>query len=74
VLRETFGYGREKKVGEYFIINIFRLCECCSISPEGQKSKRMRWAGRVARLEDNRNTYRVLMGKFVRKETLHHRA
>jgi hypothetical protein len=32
------------------------------------KSRRMRWAGRVARMEEGRNVYRVLVGKFEGKE------
>jgi hypothetical protein len=34
------------------------------------KSRRMRWAGHVARVGDERNVYRVLMGKPEGKRSL----
>jgi hypothetical protein len=34
------------------------------------KSKRMRWAGHVARMGEKRNAYRILMGKPERKRPL----
>jgi hypothetical protein len=34
------------------------------------KSRRMRWAGHVARMGEERNVYRVLMGKPERKRPL----
>jgi hypothetical protein len=34
------------------------------------KSRRMRWAGHVAVMEEMRNSYRILMGKPVRKRPL----
>jgi hypothetical protein len=34
------------------------------------KSKRMRWAGHVARMEDKRNAYRLLVGKPEGKRPL----
>jgi hypothetical protein len=33
------------------------------------KSRRMRWAGHVARMEDGRGVYRVLVGEARRQET-----
>jgi hypothetical protein len=33
------------------------------------KSRRMRWAGHVARMGKGRNVYRVLVGKARRKKT-----
>jgi hypothetical protein len=33
------------------------------------KSRRMRWAGHVARMGEKRIAYRVLVGKARRKET-----
>jgi hypothetical protein len=33
------------------------------------KSKRMRWAGHVARTEEKRNAYRLLVGKPEGRET-----
>ena len=34
------------------------------------KSRRLRWAGHVARMEQSRNAYRVLVGKPERKRPL----
>jgi hypothetical protein len=34
------------------------------------KSKRMRWAGHVARMGEERNVYKVLVGKPERKRPL----
>jgi hypothetical protein len=34
------------------------------------KSRRMRWAGHVARMEETRNTYRILVGKPEGKRPL----
>jgi hypothetical protein len=34
------------------------------------KSRRMRWAGRVARMGEKRNAYRLLMGKLEGKRPL----
>jgi hypothetical protein len=34
------------------------------------KSRRMRWAGHVARMEEKRNEYRILMGKQEGKRPL----
>jgi hypothetical protein len=33
------------------------------------KSRKMRWAGHVARIEEKRNAYRLFGGKTKRKET-----
>ena len=34
------------------------------------KSRRMRWGGHVARMEQSRNAYRVLVGKLAGKRPL----
>ena len=34
------------------------------------KSRRLRWAGHVARMEQSRNAYRVLVGKLEEKRLL----
>jgi hypothetical protein len=34
------------------------------------KSRRMRWAGHVARMGERRNAYRILVGKPERKRSL----
>jgi PAS domain-containing protein len=65
-LRRIFGPKRDEETGEwrelhneelhalYFSPNIIRQI----------KSRRMRWAGHVARMGEERNVYRVLMGKL----------
>jgi len=65
VLRKIFGPKREEVTGEwrklhkeelnnlYSSLNIVRVI----------KSRRMRWAGHVARMEEGRVVYRVLVGK-----------
>jgi hypothetical protein len=72
VLRRIFGPKRDEVVGEwrklhdeelqilYSSLNIIRQI----------KSRRMRWAGHVARLGEERNVYRVLMGKPEGKRPL----
>jgi hypothetical protein len=65
VLRRIFGPKRDEVTGDwrklhneelhnlYFSPNIIRMI----------KSRRMRWAGHVARMGDKRNAYRILVGK-----------
>jgi hypothetical protein len=65
VLRKIFGPKRDEVAGEwrklhneelrdlYFSLNIIRII----------KSRRMRWAGHVARMGEKRNAYRLLVGK-----------
>jgi hypothetical protein len=65
VLRRIFGLKRDEVTGEwrklhneelhdlYFSPNIIRI----------MKSRRMRWAGYVARMGEKRNAYRLLVGK-----------
>jgi len=65
VLRRVFGPKRDEVTGEwrklhneglsdlYFLPNIVRVV----------KSRRMRWAGHVARMGEMRGVYRVLVGK-----------
>jgi len=71
VLRRIFGPRRDKVKGEcrrlhneelnglYPSPNIVRVI----------KSRRMRWAGHVARIGEERGAYRVLVGKTGGKET-----
>jgi len=72
VLKGIFGLKRDEVTGElrklhneelndlYCKPNIFRVI----------KSRRMRWAGHVARLEEGNVVYRVLMGKPEGKSPL----
>jgi len=72
VLRRIFGSKRDEVTGEWrkihnevlndlhYLPNIFRVI----------KSRRMRWAGHVARMEERRGVYRVLVGKPEGKRPL----
>jgi hypothetical protein len=67
VLRRIFGPNRDHVMGDwrklhneelhnlYSLPNIIRML----------KSRRMRWAGHVARMGATRNAYRILVGKFM---------
>jgi hypothetical protein len=72
VLRRIFGPERDQVTGEwrrlhnkelydlYFSQNIIRVI----------KSKRLRWAGHVARMGERRGAYRVSVGKPQRRRPL----
>ena len=72
VLRRTFGPRRDEVTGEwrrvhneelndlYSSLNIVRVI----------KSRRMRWAGHVARMGEERVVYRVLVGKLEGRRPL----
>ena len=72
MLRRIFGPRREEGTGEwrklhneelndlYFSPNIVRVI----------KSRRMRWAGHVARMDEEMGVYRILVGKPERKRPL----
>jgi hypothetical protein len=72
VLRRIFGPKRDEVTGDwrklyneelhnlYASPNIIRM----------MKSRRMRWAGHVARMGEKRNPYRILVGKPERKKPL----
>jgi hypothetical protein len=72
VLRRVFGNKRDEVTGEwrklhneepidlYSLPNIVRVV----------KSRRMRWAGHVARMEEERGVHRVLVGKPEGKRLL----
>jgi hypothetical protein len=64
VLRKIFGPMRNEVTGEWRKLHNEELCDLYS-SPSIiriTKSRRMRWAGHVARME-KRNAYRLLVGK-----------
>ena len=65
-LREIFGAKRETKItGEWRKLHNAELHALYS-SPNiigNLKSRRLRWAGHVARMEQFRNAFRVLVGK-----------
>jgi hypothetical protein len=65
VLRGIFGPKRDEVTGEWRKLHSGELHNLCS-SPDiirQIKSRRMRWAGHVARMGEGRNVYRVLVGK-----------
>jgi hypothetical protein len=72
VLRGTFGPGRDEVTGEWRKLHNGELHILYS-SPDiikQIKSRRMRWAGHVARMGEGRNVYRVLMGRPEGKRPL----
>jgi hypothetical protein len=72
VLRRIFGPKRDEVTGEWRKLHSGELHNLYS-SPDiirQIKSRRMRWAGHVARMGEGRNVYRVLMGKPEGKRPL----
>jgi hypothetical protein len=72
VLRRIFGPKRDEVTGEWRKLHSGELHNLYS-SPDivrQIKSRRMRWAGHVARMGDGRNVYRVLVGKPEGKRPL----
>jgi hypothetical protein len=72
VLRRLFGPKRDDVAGEWRKLHNEELHKLCS-SPNiirQIKSRRMRWAGHVARMGEERIVYRVLVGKPEGKRLL----
>jgi hypothetical protein len=72
VLRRIFGPKRDEVTGESRKLHKEELRDLYS-SPSIIriiKSRRMRWAGHVARMVEKRNTYRLLVGKPEGKRPL----
>jgi hypothetical protein len=72
VLRRIFGPKRDEVKGEWRKLHngeLHILYSSTYIIRE-IKSRRMRWAGHVARIEEGRNVYRVLVGKPEGKRPL----
>jgi hypothetical protein len=72
VLRRIFGPNRDEVTGEWRKLHIEDLHILYS-SPNiirQIKSRRLRWTGHVARMEEERNVYKVLMGKPEGKRPL----
>jgi hypothetical protein len=72
VLRRTFGPKRDEVTGEWRKLHNEELHNLYS-SPDiiwQVKSRRMRWAGLVARMGEERNVYKVLVGKPEGKRPL----
>jgi hypothetical protein len=71
VLRGIFGPKRDEVTGDWRKLHRGELHNLYS-SPDiirQIKSRRMRWAGHVARVGEWRNVYRVLVGKPEGKKT-----
>jgi hypothetical protein len=72
VLKRIFGPKRDEVTGEWRKLHCEELYNFHS-SPDNirqNKSRRMRWAGHVARMGGRRNLYRVLVGKPEGKRPL----
>jgi hypothetical protein len=71
VLRRVFGPKKDEVMGEWRKLHNEELHNLYS-SPDiirHIKSRRMRWAGHVAHMGEERKLYKVLVGKPQRKET-----
>ena len=72
VLRKIFGAKKNKITGEWRKLHNVELHALYS-SPNiigNLKSRRLRWGGHVARMQQFRNEYRVLVGKHESKRPL----
>ena len=72
VLRKIFGAKKDKITGEW---RKLRNSELYALYPSPNtirslKSRRLRWAGHVASMEESRNAYRVIVGKSEGKRPL----
>ncbi|KAJ4449040.1 hypothetical protein ANN_00434 [Periplaneta americana] len=73
VLRKIFGAKRDEVTGEWRKLHNTELHALYSSSPDiirNIKSRRLRWAGHVARIGESRNAYRVLFGRPEGKRPL----
>jgi hypothetical protein len=69
VLRRIFGAKRDEVTGLWRKLHNHDLYSSPTIVPV-IKSRRMRWAGHVARMGEGRGVYRILVGKPERKRSL----
>jgi len=71
-LRRTFGPKRDEVTGEWRKLHNKELYDLYSSPNIGRviKSRRMRWAGHVARVGKGRGVYRVLVGTPEGKRSL----
>ena len=72
VLRRIFGSRRDEVTGEWRRLHNEELNDlyCSPNIVRGIKSRRMRWTGHVARMGEEREVYRFLMGKLEGKRPL----
>jgi hypothetical protein len=70
--RGIFGSKRDEVTGEWRKLHEEELYDlyCSPNIARVMKSRRMRWAGQVARMDDERGVYRVLVGIHVGKRPL----
>jgi hypothetical protein len=72
VLRRIFGHKRDEATGEWRRLHNEELNDLYS-SPNiirVIKSRRIRWAGHVARMGENRGAYRILVGTSEKRRPL----
>jgi hypothetical protein len=72
VLRRVFGPKKDEVTGEWRKLHNEELNDLYSLHNIVRviKSRRMRWAGHVARMREDRGVHRVLVGKPEGKRTL----
>ena len=72
VLRRVFGSKRDEVTGEWRKLHNEELSDLYSLPNIVRlvKSRRMSWAGHVARMGERRNVHRVLVGKSEGKRPL----
>jgi hypothetical protein len=72
VLRKIFGQKRDEVTREWRKLHNEELRDLYSLPSIIRiiKLRRMRWVGHVARMEEKRNTYRLLVGKPEGRRTL----
>jgi len=72
VLRRIFGHNKDEATGEWRKVHNEDLNDlfCSPNSVRVIKSRRMRWAGQVARMGERSGVYRVLVGKPEGKRPL----
>jgi hypothetical protein len=70
VLRRVFGPKRDEVTGEWRKLYNEELSDLYSLPNIVVRSRRMRWAGHVARMGEGRVVYRVLVGKPEGKRPL----
>jgi len=72
VLRRIFGPIRDEVTGEWRKLRNEELYDVCSFPNiiRKMKSRRMRWAGNVARMGERRGVYMILVGKREGKRPL----
>jgi hypothetical protein len=70
VLRKVFGSKRNEVTGEWRKLHNEELSDLCSLPNivGVVKSRRMRWAGHVARIGEGRGVHRVLVGNLKERD------